>query len=47
MMAIAPLLGTAIDNASEMHSLINVRLGVAQRISNSIGLTARGVVENQ
>jgi hypothetical protein len=28
MLAIAPLIGSAIENASELHSVINVRLGV-------------------
>ena len=34
MLAIAPLIGTAIENASELHSVINVRLGVNERLCN-------------
>jgi hypothetical protein len=33
MMALVPLLGTSIENASELHSIINVRLGLATAIS--------------
>jgi hypothetical protein len=46
MMALVPLLGTAIENASEMHSVINVRLGLATAINQSVQLTKNGVIEN-
>ena len=46
MSAISPLLGLAIDNVAELHSVINVRLGVAQKISKSINLSQNGAVES-
>lgn len=47
MMAISPLIGTAIENASEMHSIINLRLGISSSISNAVDLTKNGEIENQ
>jgi hypothetical protein len=44
--SIQTLLGTAIDNAAELHSVINVRVGVASKIQSSLELTVSGVEES-
>ena len=44
--AISPLLGLAIDNVAEMHSVVNVRVGVAQNISKLINIANNGVTVN-